>query len=190
MHISGYSVPATTLLLKSAALTVSSGRQIVASYLEDAQTHPELHPDALLTAHGPELPSTGTQGGIQLAMLRRLERGMDGEFLPQEENEAVLDAAGGDAGGGAEAGGEEGEAWQDGEAYALEQEVEFGTLEQGVEARNLESVPEVRVGEEGAVPETVKRGKTEVEKRKRKADKKERENLEKKAREKKRQQKS
>jgi hypothetical protein len=184
MHISGYSVPATTLLLKSTPLTVPSSRQIVATYLADAQTHPELHPDALLTAQGPEFTSTGTQGGVQLAMLRRLERGMDGEFLPQEENEAVLRA------GGGEDRGQEG--WRDGETYALEQEVEFGTLEEGVEARNLESVPEVLVGEEKGV-EAVKggkSGKTEAEKRKRKADKKGRENEEKKAREKKRQQKS
>jgi hypothetical protein len=187
MPVSGYSVPATTLLLKSSTLTVAEGRQFVMSYLEEAQTRPELHPDALLTPHGPEFTSTGTQGGIQLAMLRRMERGMDGEFLPPEENEEILEINGEAEKQRLEE--QEKKGWQDPDKYALEQEVEFGTLEQGVEARNLESMPEVLVSEEMNV-DAVNRGKTEAEKSKRKADKKEREKAEKRAREKKRLQKS
>ncbi|KAB8337078.1 hypothetical protein FH972_021382 [Carpinus fangiana] len=61
----------------------------IQSYLTRAQDAPHLHPDAIFTAHGPQLARHAPEGGLVLQLLRRVEKGLKGErivaALPAED---------------------------------------------------------------------------------------------------------
>ncbi|MCJ1455571.1 hypothetical protein MMC28_005926 [Mycoblastus sanguinarius] len=59
----------------------SEALSLLSAYLEAAATDPSLHPNALLTENGPVAPSSGSNTGLVLHNLKRVEAGLKGEHL-------------------------------------------------------------------------------------------------------------
>lgn len=56
----------------------------ISTYLALSTTNPYLHPDAHITPQGPQFSSSAGAGGIVLNLLRRVEKGLQGERLGGE----------------------------------------------------------------------------------------------------------
>ncbi|KAF2624290.1 hypothetical protein BU25DRAFT_157338 [Macroventuria anomochaeta] len=186
-------------LISSKPISISAASTILQTYITNSESHPHLHPDALITPTGVTFSSHGgPTGGVVLHNLRRVAAGLRGEYLepeltPEPEEEGLEGDNGkewkGKKGRGrkttftdAEAGTVEVE-WQDKEAYEREQgEMEVGEVG---ERTNV-------VGEGGEEPEVEitgekrKGGDAKLDKEARKKAKKERDALRKKENEKKR----
>lgn len=112
------------ILHSSTPIPPSEALTLLSAYLKAAESDASLHPNAILTLSGPVLANTGTQVGLVLHNLRRVEAGLRGEHLAEEEEELSLShlgtAAGDDlpdsAGGTAEK--ENGAGWEEGEKTA------------------------------------------------------------------------
>lgn len=84
------------VILGSKPLSTEAAQQLVATFLEDSESNAHLHPDALLTTSDVQFaPSGGSQGGVILHNLRRVEAGLRGEVLkpevPEVSDDMVLD---------------------------------------------------------------------------------------------------
>lgn len=173
------------------SIPTSEALFLLSAYLEATKTDPSLHPNALLTEHGPVAPQTGTSTGIVLHNLRRVEAGLRGENLgedlafenhgghglPELPHDGVVQGAGvgareasGNVNGEVEMEGQ----WQDKGEFEREQEVIQGDMavDGGVEQEGGE-VPKVRATW-GDV-ETRKEAKKEAKKRRRSKERKARE---------------
>ncbi|KAF1942716.1 hypothetical protein EJ02DRAFT_302186, partial [Clathrospora elynae] len=126
--------------ISSTPISVATASQMLAKYLHNAETHPHLHPDALITPTGVEFSSTGgAQGGITMHHLRRVAAGLRGEYMepdPElEEDEEAGQGSGADTNtygnGGTKArkGALKKTEWQDMDVYQREEEgIEIGEL--------------------------------------------------------------
>ncbi len=165
-------------------LPPSAARALISTYLTATTTDPSLHPNAILTENGPVTPSSGTNTGLVLYNLARLEAGLGGEYLSADlpkkftggDLELVDTALGADATAGAQeqSGPDVDAMWQDREEWEREQDPLEGMRDETVEEGVLK-----RVKSEGVL----KRVKSEGEKETRRREKKERMNREKKERE-------
>ncbi|KAH7062444.1 hypothetical protein B0J12DRAFT_237987 [Macrophomina phaseolina] len=84
------------VILGSKSLSTDATQKLIATYLEDSESNAHLHPDALLTTSNVQFaPSGGSQGGVILHNLRRVEAGLRGEVLkpevPDVSDDMVLD---------------------------------------------------------------------------------------------------
>lgn len=68
----------------STHITPSQTLSLLSAYLEATATDPSLHPSAHLTEHGPVAPASGSNTGIVLHNLRRVEAGLRGENLGED----------------------------------------------------------------------------------------------------------
>ena len=57
---------------------------LLSNYLENAATDPSLHPNAILSENGPITPSSGSDTGLVIHNLRRLQAGLKGEHIDFE----------------------------------------------------------------------------------------------------------
>ncbi|ORY16271.1 hypothetical protein BCR34DRAFT_622453 [Clohesyomyces aquaticus] len=81
--------------LTSMPLSLSTASSLLSTYLLNSETHPHLHPDALIAPAGVTFSSNGgPMGGVIMHNLRRVAAGLHGEFLepertpePEEEGE-------------------------------------------------------------------------------------------------------
>lgn len=149
---------------------------LLSAYLTAATTNPSLHPNALLTETGPVAQSSGSNTGLVLHNLKRVEAGLRGEHLAADLTfkgfggeglpHLIVDGMGDGIGaGGREGGGEE--AWQDKEEFEREQDIVPGELgSRGIGKEGEEGVDRI-------VPR-VKETLTNGVKKERKARKKER----------------
>ena len=62
-------------------IPLSHAHTLVAAYLSASATDPSLHPNALLTENGPITPNAGSNTGLVLHNLKRVEAGLRGEYL-------------------------------------------------------------------------------------------------------------
>lgn len=186
--------PAPHRLVSSKPVTTADASTMLQTYITNSETHPHLHPDALITPTGVTFSSHGgPTGGVVMHNLRRIAAGLRGEYLepePTPEPEVEEGAEGekpwkgnkGKAKGTKTTFTDKVEVeWQDKEAYEREQgEVEIGELgdrtnvvQEGAEEPQVEVSGEKRKGDK-------------LDKEARKKAKKERDALRKKEAEKKR----
>ncbi|MDI1491125.1 MAG: hypothetical protein OHK93_002331 [Ramalina farinacea] len=59
----------------------SQALALLSTYLDNATTDPSLHPNALLTENGPVTPGAGSNVGLVLHNLHRVQAGLQGEHL-------------------------------------------------------------------------------------------------------------
>ncbi|KAJ8113602.1 hypothetical protein OPT61_g4306 [Boeremia exigua] len=131
-------------LVSSKPISLADASTMLQNYIANSETHPHLHPDALITPTGVTFSSHGgPTGGVVMHNLRRVAAGLRGEYLEPEPTPEPEEAAaegdrawnGKNKGKGkrttftdAEAGTVEVE-WQDKETYEREQgEMEIGDL--------------------------------------------------------------
>ena len=144
-------------------ISPSQALSLLSKYLEAATTDASLHPNALLTEHGPIIPSSGSNVGLVLHNLKRVEAGLRGEHLAADltfktlGEEGILEVAvtGSEnaqstSDGVSKGNGQEMEyEWQDRREFEQEQQIvlgEIGPRDNGVEGRvrEGEKVPEVK----------------------------------------------
>jgi len=78
-------VPPPTRLHESSDIKPASASDFVRQYLKESETRAHLHPNAMFTPQGLQFPSHGgSQGGLTLHNLRRIEAGLRGEHLAPE----------------------------------------------------------------------------------------------------------
>ena len=65
----------------SIRITPTDAAALLYAYLENATTDLSLHPNAILSENGPITPYTGSDTGLVLHNLRRLEAGLRGEHI-------------------------------------------------------------------------------------------------------------
>lgn len=65
-------------------ISTSKALSLLSSYLEATTTDPSLHPSAHLTEQGPVAPPSGSNTGLVLHNLRRVEAGLRGENLGED----------------------------------------------------------------------------------------------------------
>ena len=68
----------------STHISTSEALSLLSSYLEATTTDPSLHPSAHLTEQGPVAPPSGSNTGLVLHNLRRVEAGLWGENLGED----------------------------------------------------------------------------------------------------------
>ncbi|KAF2198201.1 hypothetical protein GQ43DRAFT_340335, partial [Delitschia confertaspora ATCC 74209] len=77
-------------------LTTTAASTLLSTYISLSESHPHLHPDALLTPTGPTFSSHGgPMGGVVMHNLRRVAAGLRGEVL-----EVEVEVEGGEGGEG------------------------------------------------------------------------------------------
>jgi hypothetical protein len=174
--------------VSSQPIALSAATRMLETYLTNSETHPHLHPDALITPTGVTFSSHGGQkGGVVVHNLRRVVAGLRGEYLepeatPEPEEDAAADSARGKKGKkGKKAEPVEIE-WQDKSDYEREQgEIEVGdvgdrvhVVQEGGEEPTVEVTGEKRKEAGGKVDKDArKRAKKERdEQRKRDNEKK------------------
>ncbi len=110
---------------------------LLTAYLTAATTNSSLHPNALLTETGPIAQSSGSNTGLVLHNLKRVEAGLRGEHLAADltfkefGGEGLPDLMIDRRGEGVETGGKEGgeeETWQDKGDFEREQDIVQGEL--------------------------------------------------------------
>ena len=65
-------------------ISTSEALSLLSAYLEATSADPSLHPRAPLTEHGPVAPLSGSNTGLVLHNLRRVEAGLRGENLGED----------------------------------------------------------------------------------------------------------
>lgn len=71
--------------ISSRAISQTDASQILEKYLLNSESHPHLHPDALITPTGVTFSSHGgPTGGVVMHNLRRVAAGLRGEYLEPE----------------------------------------------------------------------------------------------------------
>ncbi|KAF2863515.1 hypothetical protein K470DRAFT_206963, partial [Piedraia hortae CBS 480.64] len=66
-------------------LSQEQAQNILSSFLQATATKPYLHPDAMLNASGITFSATsGSEGGLEIHHLKRIEKGLNGEILEKE----------------------------------------------------------------------------------------------------------
>ncbi|PVH97799.1 hypothetical protein DM02DRAFT_67780 [Periconia macrospinosa] len=168
--------------ISSKAISQAEASQILEKYILNSESHPHLHPDALITPTGVTFSSHGgPTGGVVMHNLRRVAAGLRGEYLepeatpePEEQNEEGRSRKKGRK--DADTANETGEDWQ----TMSEWEREEGLIEVGEVGERTHVVqeggeaPEVGVeGEEDAAKKQTSDGK-KVDKEERKKQKKQR----------------
>ncbi|KAI4259446.1 MAG: hypothetical protein LQ352_000754 [Teloschistes flavicans] len=122
-------------------ITTHRAQQLLARFLDQTTTDASLHPNALLTEHGPITPSSGSTG-LVLHNLKRVEAGLRGEHLAADLSfktfggEGLPDLMGNGILNGSftRQHGKEGEKedfqedWQDKDEYEREQAIEQGEI--------------------------------------------------------------
>ncbi|KAL6709712.1 hypothetical protein ACN47E_001140 [Coniothyrium glycines] len=124
--------------ISSQAISVDAASSILETYLHNSESHPHLHPDALITPTGVTFSSHGgPMGGVVMHNLRRVAAGLRGEYLEPEatpEPEGDGDDAAfekkGRKGKGARKGAQT-EEWTDTATYAEEEGLGIETGEIG-----------------------------------------------------------
>ncbi|KAF2797674.1 hypothetical protein K505DRAFT_193526, partial [Melanomma pulvis-pyrius CBS 109.77] len=125
--------------ISSTPITLPAASTLLTRFLSNSESHPHLHPDALITPTGVTFSSHGGPlGGVVMHNLRRVAAGLRGEYLEPEatpEPEEEEDRQGRGKGKGIWAGkktegvGEgQQDGWQDREEYEREVEVEVGEV--------------------------------------------------------------
>lgn len=190
-------------LLSSSPITTAQASTLLQSYISASESHPHLHPDALITPTGVTFSSHGgPTGGVVMHNLRRIAAGLRGEYLEpeptpepeeQDEGEGAAGKWAGKKGKGKKttfADGDEPAAahveveWQDKETYEREQgEMEIGEI--GDRTNVVAEGGEEPVVEVSAAGEK-RKGDEKMDKEARKKAKKERDAMRKKENEKKR----
>ncbi|KAK4697959.1 hypothetical protein P7C71_g195, partial [Lecanoromycetidae sp. Uapishka_2] len=159
----------------SKPISVTEALNLVSAYLSATATDPSLHPNALHTDNGPIVPSAGSNTGLVLHNLRRVEAGLRGEQLGPDP---ITQGFGEEDVGMTEVGmpreervaGQpdlemEGE-WQDKEQYEREQDVVQGEIgernnAEGQSRREGGKVPKIRAPREKISAEDRKKAKKE-----------------------------
>lgn len=160
--------------ISSKPISLTAASTLLDTYITNSETHPHLHPDALITPSGVTFSSHGgPSGGVIMHNLRRVAAGLRGEYLEPEATPEPEEQEPGfqskkkqgkkqdaDTVSGAE------EGWQDMSEYEREEGVtEVGDLGEGVNF--------VQSG--GQAPDVVATGEDDAEevggKRKAKEDK-------------------
>ncbi|KAL8713497.1 MAG: hypothetical protein Q9220_002359 [cf. Caloplaca sp. 1 TL-2023] len=161
----------------------SQAQRFLAEFLEQAATDHSLHPNALLTDHGPVNP-TSTSTGLVLHNLERIEAGLRGEHLAADLSFKIFGGEGlptltdtkarnhtDDEAGIEETGPDLEMDWQDKEEYEREQTVdqgEVGTRNNVLEEQNHDKLSSVGVGVMPAVGRPGDASKEDTAARKRK----------------------
>ena len=71
--------------ISSKPISLTDASQILGRYLVNSESHPHLHPDALITPTGVTFSSHGgPTGGVVMHNLRRVAAGLRGEYLEPE----------------------------------------------------------------------------------------------------------
>ncbi|KAF2658278.1 hypothetical protein K491DRAFT_776473 [Lophiostoma macrostomum CBS 122681] len=71
--------------ISSTPISTTHASNLLSTYLSNSESHPHLHPDALITPTGVTFSSHGGPlGGVILHNLRRVAAGLRGEFLEVE----------------------------------------------------------------------------------------------------------
>ena len=71
--------------ISSQSISIQEASAILDKYLANSQTHPHLHPDALITPSGTSFSAQGgPTGGVVLHNLRRVAAGLRGDYLEPE----------------------------------------------------------------------------------------------------------
>lgn len=117
-------------------ISPSTALAFLSAYLSAATTDASLHPNALLTESGPVTPSSGSNTGLVLHNLKRVEDGLNGEHLAADltfmgfggEGPSELLVGGVERVTEGIVGGEEDEGWQDKEEFEREQEITQGEI--------------------------------------------------------------
>ncbi|KAF1920121.1 hypothetical protein BDU57DRAFT_3856 [Ampelomyces quisqualis] len=72
--------------VSSTPISISDASAMLQTYLTNSESHPHLHPDALVTPTGIAFSSHGgPTGGVLMHNLRRVAAGLRGEFLEPEK---------------------------------------------------------------------------------------------------------
>ena len=164
--------------ISSAPISQHAASSMLDTYLRNSESHPHLHPDAIITPSGVTASSHGgAHGGVVMHNLRRVAAGLRGEYLepeatpePEEEGPGA-EAARRNKGKGKRVQSE----WQNVETAALQEDgFDMGQRTNGVVEGE---VPEAHASN-GEADESVKKRKQEdgtITKEQRKKAKKERE---------------
>ena len=168
----------------------SEALELLSTYIESASKDPSLHPNALLTENGPI--SQGTNAGLVLHNLKRVEAGLRGEHLGADLSFAEFggeglpdlqvrlngDTPGPKASRATEEQEENVSDWQDKEDFEREQDIEVGEIGNRSQAVVVEDteVPQVKntsvdVGKMRKVERKLQKKKRRHEERRKKAEK-------------------
>jgi hypothetical protein len=72
--------------ISSTTISVADASRMLETYLTNSESHPHLHPDALVTPAGINFSSHGgSMGGVLMHNLRRVAAGLRGEYLEPEK---------------------------------------------------------------------------------------------------------
>jgi hypothetical protein len=90
--------PPPSRRISSTPISVADASRMLETYLTNSESHPHLHPDALVTPTGINFSSHGgSMGGVLLHNLRRVAAGLRGEYLePEKTPEPEEDEEGAD----------------------------------------------------------------------------------------------
>ncbi|KAH7401970.1 hypothetical protein DE146DRAFT_450015 [Phaeosphaeria sp. MPI-PUGE-AT-0046c] len=76
--------------VSSTPISLTDASSMLETYLLNSESHPHLHPDALITPNGVSFSANGgPMGGVLLHNLRRVAAGLRGEFLEPEKTPEV-----------------------------------------------------------------------------------------------------
>ncbi|PSN65628.1 hypothetical protein BS50DRAFT_63433 [Corynespora cassiicola Philippines] len=146
--------------LSSTPISLSAASSLLETYLANSESHPHLHPDALITPTGVTFSSHGgPTGGVVMHNLRRVAAGLRGEFL---EPEATPEPEEGEAGADDEEGGsgKKGKKGKKGKTVDVEADPDWQNMSEYERDEGHVEVGEVGdrvafVGEGGEEPEKV-----------------------------------
>jgi hypothetical protein len=78
--------PPPSRKLNSTPISIADASRMLETYITNSESHPHLHPDALITSSGVAFSSNGgPTGGVVIHNLRRVAAGLRGEFLEPEK---------------------------------------------------------------------------------------------------------
>ncbi|KAK7532209.1 uncharacterized protein J3D65DRAFT_97102 [Phyllosticta citribraziliensis] len=144
-------------------ISAEEAQQAIATYLQESELEPRMHPDALLSTSGVQFASAGgPQGGIVLHNLRRVDAGLQGEVLkpdvPEDFTMMDIDPVADTTVGAQQPEGQDRDEWEREQDIVEDQGVSTTFVADGTE-----------------VPEVAVEGSSKLDKEARKKAKKERE---------------
>jgi hypothetical protein len=92
--------PPPSRKVSSTPISVADASRMLETYITNSESHPHLHPDALVTPTGVAFSSNGgPMGSVVMHNLRRVAAGLRGEYLEPEKTPEPEENEDGDANG-------------------------------------------------------------------------------------------